>query len=32
MLAILVTWEAEVGKIMVQGKPGQVVLETPSQK
>jgi hypothetical protein len=26
---ILATWEAEIGKIVVQGQPGQIVQETP---
>jgi hypothetical protein len=30
MPAILVTCEAESGRIVVQNKPGQKVLETPS--
>jgi hypothetical protein len=29
---ILATWEAEIGRITVQGQPGQIVLKTPSQK
>jgi hypothetical protein len=30
---ILATWEAEIGKIMVQGHPGQIICETlPLQK
>jgi hypothetical protein len=32
MLAILPTWEAEMGKIVAQSQPGQVVLETVSPK
>jgi hypothetical protein len=27
---ILATWEAEMGRIVVQGQPGQIVLETPN--
>jgi hypothetical protein len=30
--AILATWEAEIGRIMVQGQPGQIVGEFPSSK
>jgi hypothetical protein len=29
---ILPSWEAEIRKIMVQGQPGQIVLETLSPK
>jgi hypothetical protein len=29
---ILTTWEAEIGRIVVQGQPGQIVCETPSPK
>jgi hypothetical protein len=29
---ILATWEAETGKITVQGQPRQIVLETPISK
>jgi hypothetical protein len=29
---ILTNWEAEIGRIMVQGQPGQIVLKTPSPK
>jgi hypothetical protein len=29
MLIILTTWETEIGKIVVQGQPGQIVDETP---
>jgi hypothetical protein len=32
MLAILVTWEADIGRIMVQGQPGQKVHEMPFQQ
>jgi hypothetical protein len=28
---ILATWEAEMGKIAVQGQPGEKVCESPSQ-
>jgi hypothetical protein len=31
-LVILVTWEAEIRRIAVQGQPEQIVLETPSPK
>jgi hypothetical protein len=31
MLIILATWEAEIGRIMVQGQPGQKVSKTPFQ-
>jgi hypothetical protein len=29
MPIILATWEAEIRRIMVQGQPGQIFLETP---
>jgi hypothetical protein len=29
---ILVTWEAELWRIMVRGQPGRIVLKTPSPK
>jgi hypothetical protein len=29
---ILSTWEAEIGRILVQGQPGQIVHETPISK
>jgi hypothetical protein len=29
---ILATWEAEIGRIMVQGQPGQIVPKTPSSE
>jgi hypothetical protein len=29
---ILATWEAEIGRIRVQGQPGQIVLENPISK
>jgi hypothetical protein len=29
---ILATWEAEIGRISVQGQPRQIVQETPSPK
>jgi hypothetical protein len=29
MTVILATWEAEVGRIGIQGQPGQIVGETP---
>jgi hypothetical protein len=32
MPVIPATWEAEIRKIMVQSQPGQIVLETLSQK
>jgi hypothetical protein len=32
MPIILVTWEAEIGRITVQGQPGQIVHETPFPK
>jgi hypothetical protein len=32
MPIILSTWEAEIGSIMVQGQPRQIVHETPSPK
>jgi hypothetical protein len=28
----LATWEAEIGRIMVQGQPGKIVCKTPSPK
>jgi hypothetical protein len=32
MLVILTTQEAEIRRIKVRSQPGQIVLETPSQK
>jgi hypothetical protein len=32
MPVILATWDAEIGKIVVQGQLGQTVFETPSPK
>jgi hypothetical protein len=32
MPVILITWEAEIGRITVWGQPGQTVLETPISK
>jgi hypothetical protein len=32
MLIILATWEAEIGRIAVQGQPRQIVPETPVSK
>jgi hypothetical protein len=32
MPVTLATWEAEIRRIMVQGQPRQIVLETFSQK
>jgi hypothetical protein len=32
MPVILDTWEAEIGRIMVQDQPRQIVTETPSPK
>jgi hypothetical protein len=32
MPVILPTWEADIGRIMVQGQPGKIVQETPSPK
>jgi hypothetical protein len=29
LLIILATWEAEIGRIVAPGQPGQKVLETP---
>jgi hypothetical protein len=29
MPVILVTWEAEIGRIVVEGQPGQIVHEMP---
>jgi hypothetical protein len=29
---ILASWEAEIGKIMVQGQPRQIIQETPISK
>jgi hypothetical protein len=29
---ILATWEAEIGRIKVQGQPGQIIPETPISK
>jgi hypothetical protein len=29
---ILATWEAKIGRVMVQHQPGQIVLEIPSPK
>jgi hypothetical protein len=30
-LVILALWEAEIGRLVIQGQPGQIVLETPFQ-
>jgi hypothetical protein len=30
MPVILASWEAKIGRIEVQGQPGQIVLEIPS--
>jgi hypothetical protein len=32
MPVILGTWEAGIGRIVFQGQPGQIVLETPISK
>jgi hypothetical protein len=32
MPLILATWEAEIGRIMIQSQPGQIVCETPISK
>jgi hypothetical protein len=32
ILVILAIWEAEIGRVKVQGQPRQRVLETPSPK
>jgi hypothetical protein len=32
MPAILATWEAEIGRVMVQGQSGQTVQKTPISK
>jgi hypothetical protein len=32
MLIILAPWEAEIGRIEVRSRPGQIVYETPSLK
>jgi hypothetical protein len=32
MSIILAIWEAEIGRIEVQGQPTKIVQETPSQK
>jgi hypothetical protein len=32
MSVILATWEAEIGRIMVQGQTREIVYETPSPK
>jgi hypothetical protein len=32
MPVILAAWDVEIGKIMVQGQPGQIVCKTPSPK
>jgi hypothetical protein len=29
---VLVTWEVEIGRIIFQGQPGQIVHKTPSPK
>jgi hypothetical protein len=29
---IIATWEAEIGRIMIQGESGQIAQETPSPK
>jgi hypothetical protein len=29
---ILATWKAEIGRVKIQGQPGQIVLKTPSPK